>query len=91
MAGVAGRSGRKPGSTTDKPWRAALMLAVNDADGNGKKLRRIAESLVNQAISGDVAAIKEIGDRLDGKATQAISGEIAAAITVVTGVPRANG
>lgn len=68
MAGVAGRSGTNKGK--DKPWREALMLAVNEASGDGKKLRRIADALVNQAIAGDVTAIKEIGDRLDGKPRQ---------------------
>lgn len=32
-----------------------------------KKLRMIADALVEKAIGGDVAAIREIGDRLDGK------------------------
>lgn len=68
MAGVAGRSGTNKGK--DKPWREALMMEVNEADGDSKKLRRIARALVDQACNGDVQAIKEIGDRLDGKPRQ---------------------
>lgn len=68
MAGVVGRSGPKQ----EKPWREMLMLAVNEADGDKKKLRKIAEALVEQAMDGDVSAIKEIGDRIDGKPKQQI-------------------
>jgi len=53
-----------------------LRLAVKrtgDADVKGKtKLDKIAIALVGQAILGDVPAIKEIGDRLDGKVAQAL-------------------
>jgi hypothetical protein len=76
MAGVAGKSGRKLGSQNDKPWREAIMRAVNEADGDEKKLHRIARALVTQAVSGDVSAIKEIGDRLDGKPRQEIDAVI---------------
>lgn len=68
MAGVAGRSGPK----REKPWRDMLMLAVNEADGDRKKLRKLADALVEKALEGDVSAIKEIGDRIDGKPKQQI-------------------
>jgi len=41
--------------------------------GNAEKLRRIAERLIDKAADGDIAAMKELGDRLDGKAAQAIA------------------
>jgi len=67
------------GPFADKPYREALRVAVkrplND-DAKGKtKLDRIAAALVQQACDGDVPAIKEIGDRLDGKVPQAVMGE----------------
>lgn len=68
MAGVKGRSGTNKGQ--DKPWREALMLAVKEADKDGKKLRKLANKLVERAMDGDVTALKEIGDRLDGKPRQ---------------------
>lgn len=37
-------------------------------------LRLIAEKLIDLAVEGDMQAIKEIGDRVDGKAVQAIEG-----------------
>jgi len=58
----------------DKPFRDALRLAINEADGDVRRLRRVADALIAKAMSGDVQAIKELGDRLDGKPAQAIVG-----------------
>jgi ribosomal protein L18E len=44
-------------------------------DKTGKKtnyLNRLAQNLVNRADDGDVMAMKEVGDRLDGRPAQAI-------------------
>lgn len=68
MAFEKGQSGNPGGRPKDKPWRQALMLALKDEDG--AKLRRIAEKVVGLAEDGDLAAVKEIADRLDGKAAQ---------------------
>lgn len=74
---------RKPGDTNDKWWADAIRRAVNVETKDPltgekvKRLRRIADSLVTAAEGGDIAAIKEIGDRLDGKPRQAteVTGE----------------
>lgn len=74
MAGVKGRSGPQG----EKPWRQALMLAVNRPDGDQpdrKLLAKIAEHVVKAAAGGDIQAAREIGDRLDGKPAQAIVGD----------------
>lgn len=72
MAGVKGRSGQK----AEKPWHEALKLAVNQRDADGVKLlRRLAERTVELALDGDMEAIKEIGNRLDGRPAQAVSFE----------------
>ncbi|OGJ38861.1 MAG: hypothetical protein A2383_02570 [Candidatus Pacebacteria bacterium RIFOXYB1_FULL_39_46] len=42
---------------------------VDDKSGKNYK-QLVAEALFNRAISGDITAIKEIGDRIDGKAKQ---------------------
>lgn len=68
------------GPKSDKLIRNALMLAVNreDKDDQGKKVKKlalIANKLVELAIEGDVQAIKEIGDRIDGKPTLAIASD----------------
>ncbi len=66
------------GPYIDKPFRDALRVAVKrkQTDGaQGKtKLDRIAAQLVKEAVDGDVPAIKEVADRLDGKVAQAIIG-----------------
>ena len=67
MAGNA-NSGRK-----DKLWRDALMVAVKRSDTEGRvMLAKIAQKVVEAACEGDMQAIKEIGDRIDGKAPQSL-------------------
>jgi hypothetical protein len=64
--------GRPCGSVKPKIMSDALILALNRAaaDGKGKKLARVADALVKAAIEGDVTAIREIFDRVEGKAVQ---------------------
>lgn len=67
---ASSRGRAKPGAI-DKPWKDALSLALNEpGDGGRKKLRLVADACVNAAIDGDVAAIREIGDRMDGKSKE---------------------
>lgn len=69
MAGVKGRSGTNKGK--DKPWSDALRIAVFRDDVDGKRrLLKIAQACADAALAGDMQAIKEIGDRLDGKPAQ---------------------
>lgn len=55
-------------ATKNKLWADALNRALLAEDG--KKLRALAEKLIARAEEGDVTALKEIGDRMDGKPTQ---------------------
>jgi hypothetical protein len=66
-------AGRPP---KEKSFANMLNIAIKEAvDGSDKtKLRAVADALVNKAISGDVAAIKEVADRLDGKVPQGVIG-----------------
>lgn len=69
------------GAKSDKEWRDAIRAAVYELrdDPNSpqkiKALRLLARTLVDRALEGDVAALREIGDRLDGKSTQPIGGD----------------
>ena len=66
-----------PRRKSDKLWRDALMLAVKRQVEKGeptKRLEALANKLVELALSGNVEAIKEVGNRLDGRAPQAITG-----------------
>lgn len=72
------RPHRPKGAWSDKAWRDAIRVAVmrvHTDPKQGKKLNALADALVNAGLSGDVSALKEIGDRLDGKVAQAITGE----------------
>ena len=70
-----GQSGNPGGRPKERPWRDALALVANEmAEKDKKRLRKIAEACFEAASKGDVSAMREIGDRLDGKPTQAIEG-----------------
>lgn len=81
------------GQQRAKPFRDALQIEINAAlDGdNPRSIRRIARSLLEKAGDGDVAAIKEVADRLDGKVPQAIVGDDehdpVTVREIITGVP----
>ena len=53
-----------------------LNIAIKEAiEGTDKtKLRAVADALVDKAMSGDVQAIKEVADRIDGKVPQGVIG-----------------
>lgn len=65
-----------------KVWHAAIMRALEAREKSridGKReLDALAEKLIELVASGDLAALKEFGDRLDGKPAQAVemSGEL---------------
>lgn len=73
---------------TDKIWRDALIraLARIAPDGTGVTggLDMVATAVVTSAMTGDIQAMKEIGDRLDGKPKQSteVSGPDGEAIPV---------
>lgn len=69
-------AGRPRGPWSEKRFREALQAAVTEPAANGhRRLRNIAEQLVLAAEGGDIQAIKEVADRLDGKPPQAIVGD----------------
>lgn len=57
----------------EKQFRDALRMQIAAAE-DGKKLRDIADKLLALALNGDMAAIKEVADRIDGKVPQGIAG-----------------
>jgi ribosomal protein L17 len=54
-----------------------LISALNEAadDKDTPKVRKIVDALIDKARGGDIAAIKEIFDRVEGKPTQPIAGD----------------
>lgn len=59
-------------------WHQAIVRALETREKSrldGKKeIDALAEKLLDLVAAGDLAAIKEFGDRLDGKPAQAIVG-----------------
>lgn len=60
------------GPKREKPWAEALRIELAAGGENQRSLRQIAKVVIAQAKSGDMMAIKEIADRLDGKSLQAV-------------------
>ena len=62
------------GPKSERIWAEAIRMAVlREGEENGKKSKYInilANKIVALAAAGDTTAIKEIGDRLDGKPKQ---------------------
>ena len=67
-------AGRPP---KEKSFANMLNIAIKEAiEGTDKtKLRAVADALVDKAMAGDVQAIKEVADRIDGKVPQALVGD----------------
>lgn len=68
-----------------KPWEAAIKRALARYSNNNiaKGLDKLADQLVKAAgDKGDQWAIREIGDRMDGKPAQSIVGEDGGPLTI---------
>jgi hypothetical protein len=66
-------AGRPP---KERSFANMLNIAIKEANDLGiTKLREVADALVSKAIAGDVQAIKEVADRIDGKVPQALVGD----------------
>lgn len=55
-------------ASKNKIWSDALRKAIVQ----GENINLLAQALVDKALAGDISALKELGDRLEGKATQQI-------------------
>src|SRR5215472_17363919 len=58
------------GQQRDKPYREALRMELAAAGDNMKKLREIARVHIARCEAGDMQAIKDLADRLDGRPAQ---------------------
>src|ERR1700730_10032683 len=58
------------GQQRDKPYREALRIELAAAGDNMKKLREIARVHIARCEAGDMQAIKDLADRLDGRPAQ---------------------
>lgn len=65
-----GKSGNPKGRQSSKPFADALRMEIAQLEGDRRGLRKVARKLITKAEEGDMQAIKELADRLDGKAVQ---------------------
>ena len=78
---MAAPKGNQNSSKNNRAWgKVVKKLAIQE---DYKRIHRVAEALFRKAEDGDVAAIKELGDRIDGKASQEITGDSDQPITII--------
>lgn len=85
---MAARVNPSAGPKPDKIWREAIQRAVRrraDGKGSPQELERLATALVDAGLEGDISALREIGDRLDGKPAQAVVGEADSPLKLIIG------
>jgi hypothetical protein len=57
-------------------WRDAIdrAMEIRGAGDRVAALNELAAKLIDKAAEGDMSALKELGDRLDGKSVQPVAG-----------------
>ena len=65
-----------------KVWQAAIMRAL-DRRGSDRAqvLADLADKLLDKVAEGDMTALRELGDRLDGRAHQSIEADVRGSLT----------
>ena len=80
---LPGVSGNPSGRGNAPSLVAALRAELDEREHGGRPgLRAIAARLVDMALAGDMRAIREVLDRLDGKPLQAVSLDSAAPLVL---------
>jgi hypothetical protein len=69
--------GRRPKGTynKDKPFKQMLQKKLLSAGSDPSKLEKIADKVIEMAQAGDIEAIREIANRLDGYPVRPIANE----------------
>lgn len=80
---LPGVSGNPSGRGSAPSLVAALRAELGEREVSGRPaVREIAARLVEMALGGDIRAIREVLDRVDGKPVQAISVDAAEPIVL---------
>ena len=69
---MAGRPKGSRNKHSTRRFRDALRMELAGDDEDFKLLRKIAKGLIGRAAKGDIAAIREVANRLDGRPPQAV-------------------
>ncbi len=77
MPWAPGESGNPSGPPKRiKLWRDAIERAIKRREQEDPQaLEKLADKLLSAVATGDVSAMKEFGDRLDGKVTQPVGSD----------------
>lgn len=83
-----GVKGGQPGNTNAQKgsaWRNAINRALEHRSRAKRveALDELAEKLLEQCERGDISALRELGDRLDGKPQLPITGELEINLQIV--------
>jgi hypothetical protein len=72
-----GQSGNPTGGRKSRIWRNAIERALTrrSKEGSLAEIDRLADALIDAALGMDVPALREFGDRVDGKVPQGIVGD----------------
>lgn len=70
---MAAPIGNANAAKENRLWGDTIRRTI--AQDDGKRLRAIAEKLLDAAAAGESWAVKEMGDRLDGKPVQAVTND----------------
>ena len=90
MPFTKGQSGNPGGRPKARPFAEALRMEIKAGGEDHPALRKIARALIAKAADGDLQAIRELADRLDGKVGQSVVEEGPITILVKTGIPDRN-
>lgn len=75
MSQMAGAPKGNQNAARAKVWRAAIERALDrrkPADERIKAIDEMADKLLDACATGDLAALQELGNRLDGRPAQAV-------------------
>ncbi len=71
--GQSGNPGGRP--KRDKIWQQAIIRAIKRREEKDPlAIEKLADRLLSKIDEGDVVAMREFGDRVDGKVPQAVVG-----------------
>lgn len=65
-------AGKKGANIWTQAVRRAVKRRIDGVEGKPRKLEHLADKLVEAGLAGDIHALKEIGDRVEGKARQSV-------------------
>jgi hypothetical protein len=87
MAERGGQPGNK-NATKGKRWQEAIERALERRTGSRidqlHEIDACADALIDAVLDKDMTAIKEFGDRIDGKVMQNIEAKVQATIETIT-------